>query len=75
MDEEKQDVWEEEIDLREVARGIGRMWYVWIGIPLVVTVLTGVYLIVQPDQYEVSVSGIRNMNVLHPKKGFFKVIE
>lgn len=48
------DVWEEEIDLREVGRGILDKWYIWIISPFLITVLTGTFFVISPDQYRVS---------------------
>ena len=53
MDEEQNrpaDPWEEEIDLRELIIGIAKKWYIWIGLPFLVMIITAGYLFltVQP---------------------------
>jgi len=51
MDEEQNrpagsaDPWEEEIDLRELVIGIAKKWYIWIGLPFLVMVITAGYLL------------------------------
>ncbi len=54
MDEEQRDVWEEEIDLREVGRGIAQKWYIWVGIPLLVTILAAAYFFPQPEKFQLT---------------------
>ncbi|MFP4687846.1 MAG: hypothetical protein ACLFN5_07055 [bacterium] len=45
QDNSKQsDPWEEEIDLRELVRGIAKKWYIWLGLPLLVMVIVAGYL-------------------------------
>lgn len=48
------DVWEEEIDLKELALGVASWWWLWVGIPLLVGLLTGLYLFQQPDRHKVT---------------------
>lgn len=77
----EQDVWEEEIDLREVARGIGRKWYVWVFLPLLVALITGAYYLNQPVRYqiktgvEVEASSLVKDNVSFPSLDDEKVKE
>jgi len=48
------DPWEEEIDLRELMRGIAKKWYIWLGLPFLVMVFTAGYLLLfSPPAYEV----------------------
>lgn len=54
MNEEQKDIWEEEIDLREVGRGIARKWYIWIGLPIIVMILVGVNYSFQPQKFRLS---------------------
>jgi hypothetical protein len=50
----KNDVWEEEIDLREVGRGIINKWYVWLIIPFLISLTVGAYYVFTPQTYRLT---------------------
>jgi hypothetical protein len=56
--ERDEDVWEEEIDLRELGKNLLAKWPVWVFLPLLVMIGTGVFMYGQPDRYRVTGSFI-----------------
>lgn len=84
MDEQKSqpDPWEEEIDLRELILNVAKKWYIWLGLPLLVVLATGLYYWTTPDRYEVreglrlevSARRAQNLDLPLPKTSVYQQI-